>query len=201
MASAQCHDCNFCIKRYGACYCGESDWDDWTEHNENNDECVKPVKDLDITPKTFTVQDPSNIRYNLGFNSDSCIEDIVYDSYDNTPNWYKDNKTNKWLLSIFKSLSDHSLKDIQLDFGNISIVNPCGFNDDHRGSDHTRIILDHTDTSHVTNGCTLYDLANACYRLKSHKFDNNYELFNESTIVTSKHSNEYTITLSFDHGS
>lgn len=74
------------------------------------------------------------------------------------------------------------------------------FNDDHRGSDHTRIILDFPEEVTLKPSLTkMEDFTDALFRLRSHKFENNYEMyFNTNTKVK---KNEIQITLDFDHGS
>ena len=78
-------------------------------------------------------------------------------------------------------------------------------NDDHRGSDHTSIKLDWNRTFAVVpiNGkITFFQLAEALYRVKSHKFDYTYELLGYSGITKiSELNNCITISVNFDYGS
>jgi hypothetical protein len=84
--------------------------------------------------------------------------------------------------------------------GKILILrNDNGVNDDHRGSDHTQIRLDFNEIW-VCRGNKMADLAEAYFRVKSHKFENCYELL--CGINSIKEINQgYIITLGFDHGS
>lgn len=83
------------------------------------------------------------------------------------------------------------------------ITNCNGINDDHRGSDHTRLILDFHPAVSIKpkhNRIRLADLTDACYRIKSHKFDYWYELY--CGIKSHKtSSNTFMATVTYDHGS
>lgn len=84
----------------------------------------------------------------------------------------------------------------------VTLHNGCGINDDHRGSDHTDIYLDFNSTW-VLTGPTLRDLVEGLYRVKSHKFDRNYEMFIEATLkcLGQDGQRELHVHLVFDHGS
>lgn len=82
---------------------------------------------------------------------------------------------------------------------NITIVNKRGFNDDHRGSDHTLINLPFVTKIDLENRFTLYDLLTSNTNLKSHKFDNWYELYCNATCKNN--NGQITVELNFDHGS
>lgn len=74
------------------------------------------------------------------------------------------------------------------------------FNDDHRGSDHTRIILDFPKEVELKPKATkMEDFTDALFRLRSHKFDNWYEMY--YTTYTETDKNEIRIKVDFDHGS
>lgn len=80
----------------------------------------------------------------------------------------------------------------------IVLINDSGFNQDHRGSDHTRIELP------FYSRCTLYkntvrEFIQGMYRIKSHKFDHWYELFCHTTV--SKKKDKIIINVTYDHGS
>ncbi len=81
----------------------------------------------------------------------------------------------------------------------IVITNNCGFNEDHRGSNHTILKLPFVSEVNLGKKFTFYDLLTANSNLKSHKFDNNYELFCETTCTDKNDLIE--IELIFDHGS
>lgn len=82
----------------------------------------------------------------------------------------------------------------------ITLVNKSGFNDDHRGSDHTKIILDFNDDWTV-KGNRFVDFAEAVFRIKSHKFDSWYELFCDSHFETNLEGTKFAVMCDFDHGS
>jgi hypothetical protein len=76
-------------------------------------------------------------------------------------------------------------------------------NTDHRGSDHTKLILDWNRffvLSPKDGKLTLRDIAEAIFRVKSHKFDSNYEmLLGVSEIKVTP--TLITLELGFDYGS
>ena len=158
-------------------------------YNNNSDE---DSDDRGI-PNKFYVLDSRTIQYNVGYSlvGDNIVDNIGYYVE------HEDNVPPEWLISIFEEISGENLKDIELNFGKIYLTNPCGVNEDHRGSDHTCIILDFEDEYILYDGCTLYDLAVACFRLRSHKFVNNYEMFLGSKVV--KTDSGYSISMLFDH--
>jgi hypothetical protein len=80
----------------------------------------------------------------------------------------------------------------------ITLMNCSGINDDHRGSDHTKIILPFQE-QYVLKNNSLKELIKGLYKIKSHKFDKWYELF--STAKVEFYSREIFIKLDFDHGS
>jgi hypothetical protein len=77
-------------------------------------------------------------------------------------------------------------------------------NADHRGSDHTQLILDWNESwlLRPTAGIlTFRDLAEGLYRVKSHKFDDNYEMLFGAYGLKSNGGNCIRVTLNFDYGS
>lgn len=84
--------------------------------------------------------------------------------------------------------------------GTIKIRNPCGINEDHRGSDHCEIVLPFRDEVTLTNP-TLNEFINGLYSLKSHKFDKNYEMFINCRFYKPEEGDDISIVTDFDHGS
>ena len=78
----------------------------------------------------------------------------------------------------------------------ITLVNNCGINEDHRGSNHTLLYLPFVESVSLGREFTFFDLLTANANLKSHKFDYNYEMFCETLI-----NEQGQIELVFDHGS
>jgi len=73
-------------------------------------------------------------------------------------------------------------------------------NDDHRDSDHMAIrVLAERQWFVTASTCTLLDLAHAWRRIKSHHFENNYELSGSGAV--SREGNIFVLTIDFDHGS
>jgi hypothetical protein len=84
----------------------------------------------------------------------------------------------------------------------INLNNKKGINHDTRGADETKLVLDFHDkfTLKPINGkIPLKKLINACFRIKSHKFDFWYELYCD--LKCKKHSDRYEVYVRFDHGS
>ncbi len=77
----------------------------------------------------------------------------------------------------------------------------AGFNDDGRGADWTSIELDYHEHFTIKKELiTVGDVADAYYRIKSHKFDAYYELFIGVKRVTLENG-ILEAWLDFDHGS
>jgi hypothetical protein len=108
----------------------------------------------------------------------------------------KDKKYNELVLQILP----YKLKNVLLiGFDKLIIKNGCGPNNDHRGSDHCNVFLPMHNKVNIKKYGTLYNLAIAYYKLKSHKWDNHYEMFSGSKTVI--HEGNVKVTLDFDHGS
>ena len=83
----------------------------------------------------------------------------------------------------------------------IILRNDRGINHDHRGSDHCWIDLDFYERYEMKGPITLLDFAKGLYRIKSHKFDNWYEMFCGIETHAYKSGKFLEITVDFDHGS
>jgi len=81
----------------------------------------------------------------------------------------------------------------------IMLYNPSGRNNDHRGSDHCKIDLKYYKNYELDCPVTLKNFFEGLYRMKSHKWDNNYELFGE--CWPHMHGEDLHISLKFCHGS
>jgi hypothetical protein len=84
----------------------------------------------------------------------------------------------------------------------IIINNRSGFNDDHRGADHTKILLGFLPKVKLipnNNIIRFKDFIMVCFDMKSHKFDFWYELY--GGVVNTKTDKCINITVEFDHGS
>jgi hypothetical protein len=78
----------------------------------------------------------------------------------------------------------------------VTIVNNCGINEDHRGANHTLLYLPFVESVSLGREFTFFDLLTANSNLKSHKFDYNYEMFCKAFI-----NEQGQVELEFDHGS
>jgi len=81
--------------------------------------------------------------------------------------------------------------------GTIHVVNDCGENTDHRGSDHCQLWIPF-ENSELTDP-TLGEFLKALFLAKSHHFDKWYELY--CGIKLSHKEGEWVANLEFDHGS
>ncbi len=93
------------------------------------------------------------------------------------PKIYPNTKLTKTIIKTLKK----NPNEIYLICDNTIILNnTSGINDDWRGSDATKLELDFHDEFEIVpiNGIIpLKKLIDACFRIKSHKFDFNYELY------------------------
>jgi hypothetical protein len=126
------------------------------------------------------------------------------DEEDDNNDYYKNDNKNEYKESskIIEQLSNLELGPKEIKFiskKNIKIINKNGFNNDHRGSDHTLLKLPFVSELELGTEFTLYDLLVANSNLKSHKFDNWYELYCGTKCKQTQ--NLVTIELDFDHGS
>jgi hypothetical protein len=92
------------------------------------------------------------------------------------------------------------MKDVHFSMDKkITIRNISGFNEDHRGSDHTIIRLPFVEEVKLNNEFTLEDLVISFTNLRSHKFDGWYELLCDAGVIIE--DDNIIIELNFDHGS
>lgn len=82
--------------------------------------------------------------------------------------------------------------------GKLHIYNNDGINDDHRHSDHCELNLPF-EPEVILQNPTLDELIMALYKLKSHKFEDHYELYCGCKITNV--NDGYKLELEFDHGS
>jgi hypothetical protein len=102
-----------------------------------------------------------------------------------------------------KILSENKLNDIYLKCCDTIILNNLdGYNEDHRGADHTKLMLDfHRQIILKPTDNKIYfkDFVDACFRIKSHKFDPWYEMYCGVNCI--KKNNKINVSVRFDHGS
>ena len=192
------HDPNYICEGYMNCDFGISEYDGHKiqEYIQIKDEKTdikdyeKPISVYQSCRLELPYKNSLPIEYNLEYNPENIDN---YDK-DDCPEEYQ---VYELIMSAMKNRSINNIKLLyDLDF---VIINDRGINEDHRGSDHTRIILDFHDNYVVKKNCTLHKFADACYRVKSHKFDYWYELY--GWIKIKKSHAFLNIHLDFDHGS
>lgn len=186
-----------CHKNY-KCECGESDiCDNYKKYNKTNTN-INEVKYIFSDQKLFgyNIEDLySQIYYEDDSESESESE-FDFNTKIKTKNY---SKISKVILAILDEDFMNPTKIKLVSDKSVIIYNPCGFNHDHRGSDHTLLKLPWVEKVNLGKEFTLYDLLTGYYNLKSHKFDNNYELFCDASSKLVGDSIQ--VKLYFDHGS
>lgn len=160
----------------------------WGGHDNIHENKCDSYFDCELNDRIGTNQ---YINYKLEYKPDArCFED------------------KKRRVALSKSeldiLSGNALDKIYLQYPKDLILhNKPGFNYDHKGSDHTKLILDFDPNAIIrcNNGqLSFEDFADACFRIKSHKFDFWYELYCGVDLLID--SNDKLIAdIDFDHGS
>ena len=162
----------------------------------NNYSDVHCVNHEHIVPKLH-----KNISYVLKYNSDNAniyLTDKYYQECDyflNNDDDYVYNHDIKFLKEIINIGSD---RIILTNVDRIELLNSSGYNYDRRGSDCCEIMLDfHEEYNFKPTNLT--EFFKALYRMKSHKWDDNYELygFSEASVYDEK----LCICINFNHGS
>jgi hypothetical protein len=115
----------------------------------------------------------------------------------------------KFAIDLGKEISIDGKFDIEILkgykvvlFNPLHIINISGFNRDSRGSDVSEHPLSFKELSIFEKEFSLYELGNALYNMKSHKFENWYEMWCDRPKFTYYKTKNTTIALIvFDHGS
>jgi len=81
----------------------------------------------------------------------------------------------------------------------VFILNNRGYNHDHRGSDHTAILLEFKSEVNLKSFFSMHQLIDASYLIKSHKFEHWYELF--CGVEVEQKKDRIECQTDFDHGS
>lgn len=127
-------------------------------------------------------------------NNVKYIVDVDFDHVDDSEE-EDDDRAN-----LIKKMKEYGKDNIVLrGFDNLYIVCVSGFNIDHRGSTHCAVNLIQHDSLTYSKRITIMDATIAYYKVKSHKWDEWYELFCDAKI--SRRGKDLTISLEFDHGS
>lgn len=138
------------------------------------------------------------IKYNFDFSSD-------FNSYDNVKEYKENKKKYKDLLKLFKKNNTTKIMFTH----NIVLINEHGVNSDCRGGNYCQLYLGNDFYKEwkfkKNTEYTISDIAEGLFKLKSHKFDNNYELVfgikeKERGGIEIK-GDTATVILGIDHGS
>lgn len=103
---------------------------------------------------------------------------------------------------LLKKLDNYHLNEIVLTgISDLIFTNKAGINDDDRGSNICKVYLNYYHSCIIKQDViTLYDIAIAFFKLRSHKKDKWYELYS-CADVKENGKNSFAISLDFDHGS
>lgn len=94
---------------------------------------------------------------------------------------------------------DNARGTLLIGYEKLIIKNISGINDDNRGSNHFKIDLKFHDKVVCKHFITLHDLAKIFFKIKSHKCDRWYELYER--VETKINDNIITVEVLFNHGS
>jgi hypothetical protein len=147
--------------------------------------------------------DFGNLTYHLEYDEEEYSSDYQADVLDELEGDYG---SESYIATTAKALmSFKDFPNMQVRLGTpLRFLNESGFNTDIRGSDSTSIILDYNRVWKIDpdeNGMFSFSaIAEACYRVKSHKFDAWYELYSSAKLVKEWNS-VITVNLTYDHGS
>lgn len=138
--------------------------------------------------KIVEVEDQSKIEYVMKYRGFSDSDEV--------PNVqeYMNNMAN--MLDHLTIIYEENRKQAE----HIEIINTSGENQDHRGSTHTILDVQMENNLFLKLPCTIHQLAEKLFRIKSHKWDKWYELFSEVTAIFFDDSYA-TLEVDFDHGS
>ena len=175
---------------------GEKEGESYTRPEYDHDvECEGYIDYGDVLEHLRTLYDvivpdtPKDIKYHLSVDITE-LRGVFYDDED-------DNN-----IDLLNEMTKYSPENIVLTgFETVTLVNESGINDDHRGSTHCRLFLPYEGDIELKLPITLLQYMDACYRIKSHKWDKWYELYHNISVETAYLSNDIRIVVSFNHGS
>jgi len=146
--------------------------------------CNEYTKCPNVIPSIIP-NDPDDITYVFDWD----LDDIREDEDDIDP-------------KLTELVQNSSHERIIIDgFDTLILRNISGYNVDHRGSDHCPVALPFYTTLVIKGPLTLEELATAFSKLKSHKWDYNYEMYCDCEVKTCGPGKNLDIALTFDHGS
>lgn len=164
-------------------------------------ENMKKLYDKVIVPVNFDDLDDDDdnyYRYRLKFISCKNKDDKYIYVFEE-----EDNDDDIFISELHNFLSSNTPKKLKIDkFTSIVLSNHKGINTDARGVRYLDWRLHFWEEFSRTknNGITLHDFIIAAYKVKSHKFENNYECYCGIKFFDTI-NNTLFIDLNFDHGS
>ena len=147
--------------------------------------------------------DDDYYRWKLKFVTNPKLDDdYIYKFHDVIDIDYYENKT--LIDELHNFLKKKKPEKLLLDeFDVIQLSNHKGVNDDARGVKYLDWRLHFWTEYEVDNDpqITFHDLIIGAYKVKSHKFETNYEMFCDVDYIHISVDDILTMTLRFDHGS
>ncbi len=183
--------CNICMEKLDHYDCKFSDCEDEDcEYDQGDCEhfTCEHIEDF----QTFSSNvDVEKVEYVIS--REETYDILCYDDEN-----YHDN----FLEFLDKHGDDIMIKEYNKDIYGLNIQNSGGVNPDHRGSTHCKLGKDNLYEKRVEIElpCTIMKFAEALYRVKGSKWDNNYEMYINADYDSS-YGYESTLILSFGHGS
>ncbi len=169
-----------------------SETDTVREAHDIDTDCSSYMDECELEPTVFPVSNAS-VMYKVNIDLDEDINDIMNDI---SVVSIKIIMTN--VVTFLQNGGKTS--DIKLvGFNSITLKNNCGINEDHRGSTHCNLLVDYEEKYQLIK-LNLNQLLVGLYRIKSHKFDKNYEMFCSCHHEIEAH-NKLLLKFEFDHGS
>lgn len=165
---------------------------------QNSDVDERPDHDPDVSCSGYNSCEatndliyPKNIKHiEFVINHDMDEEDLDTEQF------------SKSELRIVNKIIGKDPKKILLSgYNKLIISNVSGPNNDHRGSDHCKIVIPYQNKTIDKEPITLYDLMIRYYLIKSHHWDKNYEMFCRLKYKINKKKMTAKIFVEFDHGS
>lgn len=151
---------------------------------------IRPSYDPDIRCKGFVSGDDCDCAPSIYPNRNDKVEYVTDDVYIfalNDPYYV-------FLQELCKYDSQHIFL---IGYNEMKICNDTGYHYNRKGSDHCRIYLEYYNYVIINGWTTLNKFIEACYKIKSHKFDSAYEVFHRTTII--KNKKDLCVKVTFKH--
>lgn len=172
----------------------------WSRHNRKTltpqqKKLMKMIEDNPELNGSLKIDDKTEHELNYIFSWDYTEEETIYEVIAKSKTKISEKNKEK-LIEMLSELEKHKNKIFYK--GDVKIVNKSGFNDDERGSNFCILDIPYYETIEMESP-TLNDVVEMFYSVKSHKFENWYELYTDCKVTYK--NGTMIIELEFDHGS